>query len=410
MRLNPIFILALVTLAGCLEPKAEPSGQIVVVGNGAEWANTLVVDLKKEDHVESLVADKNLDLEPVLSKLGQTDAPSKLDWVAIDFENKETVVQVKSPEATVYGRDAKKSETLRKEDLEKLSISSEIAPKFLSNGGMLFFSPEMSLRYSPDHKTSILLVDKALSYLVDKKSQLFVQTGKNKWVVVSLNDIAKKKEDYSNDEWRDLNTINADILYQTKSGRIFGYSLNRPTVLREFLEDFDQKEIKWQVSQPQFTDILPEKMVVVGEQAFVPLHSVNFFRASWSIGVVDVDGVHLLPLKAENSADLLLIGGQQTFAFRESFDSNEIQICDFLNPRFPCAAADLPMGLHKVAFGEGDKLMIAYEDAAGTLPKIARLETNLASPDFGKPMVEKFLDFKVESLRFFSLPDFYRQN
>jgi len=404
MRITKLILGFSILLGGCIEPLAEPSGHIVVVGNGAD-ASMLVVDMRRDENIESFSADKDLELKPIMAKIGESEMPSQLDWLTVDEATKDTVIQVKPSDSTtssIYVQDSEKPEIERKEELEILSMSSDVPPQFLSNGAILFLTQDRSLRYSPDQKTSFNLSDRVVSTFVDKNSQLFVQSRFAKdlpaaWKVFSLTDVSKKKEDFSKVELAEIETIPADILYQAQSGRIFYFNFSKPGRIFEVLENREQKELKWAQPAVDIVEINASSAIVVGERLILPVRSKDHSKNSWDLASIDETGIRLIDDVVIQNSDFSLLEGQKVFAFRKSLDSRDVLICNPEGKDFACSNLVLPEGFQQVALGTEDKLIVTYLD------KIASIETDLNSKEFGKIILEKSLELQVERLRFFPL-------
>ncbi len=210
---------------GCLEDprlKGDGSGQIVVVGNGGDWSQTLVVDMEHQTSWVSYVLEKDKGFQPVMAQLNHQDVPAKLDWVAPNPQTGGALIQVGLSEMNskaVFNQQKPLAKAEREEQLETFTFSDKISPQSLSNGALLFVNSEGELRYSADRQSSFLVTPSVVSWTSDLAGNLYVEESKNLWRVLRFEDIASKNADMTSDEWKKVPAFKADLFFVTKIGK-----------------------------------------------------------------------------------------------------------------------------------------------------------------------------------------------
>lgn len=163
-------------LSACVEPHQDTDNQIVVIGNGANWSKTLVVDIATSEHKESFVMtskglsplSERLKGEPASNASSNSSQPLFLEWIA---PHKETSFILKAdhlnPTDQVREQQLYESSvrgTQRRSDLEDVPFSTKIKPLFLSDNSVIF---------------------------VDENNELFWRNAslQSKWIMSGVNDL-----------------------------------------------------------------------------------------------------------------------------------------------------------------------------------------------------------------------------
>ena len=86
-------------LTSCLQPEenaGQPSGSIVVIGNGADSSSTMVIDVQREDRVQSHLVTSESNVEPVVQLVENKWVPARLNWIVKDESSGQKLAQVEA--------------------------------------------------------------------------------------------------------------------------------------------------------------------------------------------------------------------------------------------------------------------------------------------------------------------------
>lgn len=419
-----LLALSLISLASCLEPEqlGEPQGQIVVIGNGALWEETLVVDVKSNNIVESLVADGGLSLKPVLETLKEPEVvPATLDWI-VQTNSKDVLVQVTRSQleacetepcmsrSNLYEKSPGLKVPERKPALEKLTFSKNFEPMQLSDGALIFVNAQDELRYSMNGEKSILVAQNIERFLWSREGALFFKTkSQSPWKVLSYQYLKTSDQDLEPSKSAEVQEFSTELIFATQSSRLFAISSKKTTFESQSLRA--QKLYEYRGRELGFVEVWPESIfmtagrfltnrpLIQGERAWILLGAEgSAAQAEVRVVGLDFSGNVILPVSQKVSAtSVLKVSANQILVY-----GSKTEVCEQLIGSYACREILLGTGVEDLAFVAKSQLAVGRRSLLGDSKyQILSVDTNFVSPHFGEKIEMTPVDSEILAVRFF---------
>lgn len=396
------FLLALsMSLVSCLQPEGQPSGSIVVIGNGADAESTMVIDVHDMNIVQSHIVEDGARAEPVVQLIDDQEKPARINWIAKDEASGQKVVQVETPDSKPFIVNASegmgKSEPIS--NLDDLKMARDHRPLFLSNGGILFINESQNLMYSADRSDRILIDRFVNAFFVDVNNRLFWNSGRTRWKYIALKDLPDVRAD----------GFDADFVFLTKDGRVSALiwkSLSNKMKhkgLYELQDDDEFLKVAELGDDQEILDVRTAPFNERGNTILAKLGSKSSDVAEWKALSLGNKKFSIWPSQMKLSGESLIYSGADIVTVQNDKSQSELEVCRQIESEFSCKALSLDFEPQSVTLGTKDSLYVtrATGDGETMNSEVNEVQIRLMEEDFGKNIGKYEFSGTVESLRFF---------